>query len=141
MGKIFSREGRRGGTGAALLLFAAAALVLLLVGLLTRLRAPGPVTERRYLVDPVGPVEGPVERFVWKRPEGAVRFYLELREQDGRLLWSESTADTTLPLPATLPLAGNRVYHWKISYTFQDGVSLETGDEAFQVVPPRREER
>ena len=74
-------------------------------------------------------------RFTWKRPRGAAKFYVELFDQDGTLLWSQSTADTTLPLPDRLGLSTNRVYRWRVTYTFADGVSLPTNDESFMLAP------
>lgn len=120
------------GKAAALLLFGAAALLLLVVLVLARLREPGPASERKYLVSPVGPVAH-ADAFVWKRPKGAVRFFVELLDQDGTLLWSQTTRDTTLALPGSAALPPNRVFRWRVTYTFADGVSLPTNDESFQL--------
>jgi hypothetical protein len=129
-----SRNSLHGGTAVALLLAATAALLVALILFLARARPRGPVTGKKYLASPVGTVAG-VDRFVWNRPKGAVRFYLELFEQNGTLLWSQATADTTLALPARLGLSTNRVYRWRVTYTFADGVSLSTNDESFMIPP------
>ncbi|MFH1681032.1 MAG: hypothetical protein ABIH26_10350 [Candidatus Eisenbacteria bacterium] len=123
----------RRGRAAAYLLASAALLLLLAVVLLSKIRAPGPVVEKKYLVSPIGPVHA-ADEFVWKRPRGAERFFLELMDQDGTLLWSQSTRDTTLALPDGLAFSTNRVYRWRVTYTFADGVSLPTNDESFQLL-------
>lgn len=129
--RIASRRGR----AAALLLAGAAVLLVLAVVLLARVRAPGPVVERKYLLSPVGPV-GAADAFVWNRPKGAERFFLEVMDQDGTLLWSQATRDTVLLRPGGLRFSANRIYRWRITYTFTDGVSLPTNDETFQVLSP-----
>jgi hypothetical protein len=129
--RIASHRGR----AAAFLLAGAAVLLVLAVVLLAKVRAPGPVVERKYLLSPVGPV-GAADAFVWNRPRGAERFFLELMDQDGTLLWSQATRDTMLLLPDGLGFSANRVYRWRITYTFADGVSMPTNDETFQVLSP-----
>jgi hypothetical protein len=131
------RRGDRRGKAAALLLFGAAVLLALLIVVLARLRAPGPSVGAKYLVSPVGPVPQ-ADAFVWKRPKGAVKFFFELLDQGGTLLWSQTTRDTTLLLPTDLMLNSNRVYRWRVTYTYADGVSMPTNDESFQVSPPPR---
>ncbi|MBM3320701.1 MAG: hypothetical protein FJY73_08520 [Candidatus Eisenbacteria bacterium] len=129
--RIASRRGR----AAALLLAGAAVLLVLAVVLLARVRAPGPVVGRKYLLSPIGPV-GAADAFVWNRPNGAERFFLEVMDQDGMLLWSQATRDTMLPCPGGLGFSANRIYRWRVTYTFADGVSLPTNDETFQVLSP-----
>lgn len=112
-----------------------AVALLLLIALLLFLRNATPRTAggKRYLLSPSGVMNEPVERFVWRRPEGAQHFQIELFAQDGTILWRENTADTTLALPETIILSSNRVYRWKVTYTFPDGVSLSTNDRAFEI--------
>ncbi|MFH1277233.1 MAG: hypothetical protein ABIK65_02500 [Candidatus Eisenbacteria bacterium] len=123
------------------LLLAAALLAAGLVVALLRLTPPGAPAARRVSIEPSGAVRAPMEFFVWRRLEGAERFRLELTARDGSLLWTATTTDTILQAPRGLEFDPTRIYRWRITSTFADGLTLAADEETFQVLPPPGRDR
>lgn len=118
------------------LLLAAALLAAGVVTALLRLSPPGAPVSRKVTIEPAGAVRAPMGRFVWGRLEGAERFRIELADQGGSLIWTATTADTVLPPPRELEFDANRLYRWRVTTFFADGLSLESDEESFQVLLP-----
>ena len=90
------------------------------------------------LLTPRGVTQG-AETFMWGRIPGADRYRLTLFDADGAVLWRETTSDSLISLPDTLPLAPGKSYLWQVEarvgwdlWEASDLLefSLEGGDEA-----------
>ncbi len=74
-------------------------------------RDPKPVV----LVSPVGstPLRDNIV-LLWRRVEGAADYEIELRDEDGLVLFTVSTSDTALPLPDSISLLRGHSYSWSV---------------------------
>ena len=73
--------------------------------------------------------------FVWRGQPGGPLYRLSLTEASGREVWSGETSDTTLSLPAEVPLDRGRTYFWTVDALGADGRSLTTRTKRFSTVP------
>lgn len=64
-------------------------------------------------VAPLG-VVADVEQLVWSRVASADRYRLTLYDEAGSVLWRETTTDSLLSLPDSVPIEAGRVYLWKV---------------------------
>lgn len=64
-------------------------------------------------IAPIGPARE-VREFVWSRAVDADQYRLTLYDADGSVIWRETTADSLLPPPDSVPLRPGRQYLWKI---------------------------
>ncbi len=80
-------------------------------------------------------VNGEIDRttpsFVWNRDDGS-SYRITVTDEGGRPLWSESTSDTTIVLPATTQLAPGARFFWYVDALRSDGRSITSGINAFR---------
>jgi hypothetical protein len=70
--------------------------------------------------------------FVWHPLPGAT-YRLTLTDDRGGKVWSGSTNDTTIALPAATALLPDRSYNWYVDALLSDGSSASTGVTTFQI--------
>jgi hypothetical protein len=70
-------------------------------------------------------------RFTWHAYEADNYRFLLLGE-DGTPLWTADTHDTSIVLPAEVPLTGGRTYFWRVD-AHADGITASTGTMRLQV--------
>lgn len=70
--------------------------------------------------------------FTWRASGGASSYRLTLTDEDGDVVWSASTADTVLALPADSALAPGGTYFWYVDALLLDGRSLTSGVHEFR---------
>lgn len=73
--------------------------------------------------------------FVWRSQPGKPLYRLSLTEASGRQVWSGETGDTTLAVPAEIPLDRGRSYFWTVDALGADGRSLTTRTKRFSIAP------
>ena len=73
--------------------------------------------------------------FAWVGQTGRPLYRLTLTDGSGRALWTGDTIDTTLVLPASVPLAPGRTYFWNVDALDSAGRSLTTGTRRFSIAP------
>jgi hypothetical protein len=122
---------------------AAAAVLLAIAPTLSRKQEIIPVwTERRVPVDDaakisvIAPEEGAIvdasaTRFSWHSVTGAT-YQLTVTDADGRAVWQNTTADTTLSLPPDVKLDASETYYWNVDALAADGSSTTTGVRSFK---------
>jgi hypothetical protein len=119
-----------------LLGLAAAATLVVGLGIVWQLGRPGspePVRGGESAFALVAPEEGttlrPGVRFVWRSAPGAVSYRFELIDAEGSVVFSHTTADTSVALPLTAPLDS--------SASHQAWVMAILGDGTEERTPPR----
>ena len=92
-----------------------------------------PAAARVEIVSP--PANGELDTgsrtFTWKR-DGSSAYNLTVTDESGRTLWSASTSDTTLTLPADVRLARDTRFFWYVDALRSDGRSITSGVNAFR---------
>jgi anti-sigma factor RsiW len=73
--------------------------------------------------------------FVWRAQNGGPLYRLSLTEASGRQMWSGETTDTTLSMPADVPLDRGQAYFWTVDALGADGRSLTTRSKRFSIAP------
>lgn len=73
--------------------------------------------------------------FVWRSQPGSPLYRLSLAEASGRQVWSGEATDTTLSVPAEVPLDRGRTYFWTVDALGADGRSLTTRTKRFSIAP------
>lgn len=115
---------------------ATAASVLLVAGAaalwttLSRDGARGPVyrsgAPRVTLVSPAAGQEVTLPAsFAWQELPGAIRYELELLDSVGSRTYSDSSSDTALSIPGTVPV-GPGEYRWFVTAVFEDGTEIRS---------------
>lgn len=104
------------------------------------LRNGAPPDEPAATVTVVAPAaDGPVAPdgvvFVWRRVAHDAFYRLTLTDQGGDVLWTESTADTVLPLPPSVTLERNHFYLWYVDVLLPDARSATSGVQRFSTAP------
>jgi hypothetical protein len=69
--------------------------------------------------------------FVWAPAAPGSSYRLTLTDSAGAPVWSTSTMDTVLALPATTQLARGRRYHWYVDALVGDGHTMTSGVRSF----------
>jgi len=97
-------------------------------------------SESALTIPVVAPREGEVVPnrpivFVWRAQSKRPLYRLSLTEASGRQLWSGETTDTTLSLPAEVPLDRGQTYFWTVDALAADGRSLTTRSQRFSIAP------
>lgn len=132
-----------------LLLAAAASVVLLVAVPLIRhggenQPGPGAVLHRSFPtagapVETVAPLNdaevqgGTPLRFVWRNEEEGSTFRLTLLDEEGNLVWSTNTGDTTVAVPEEIRLDRGGVYFWYVDALSPDGRSATSGPRSFRL--------
>jgi hypothetical protein len=73
--------------------------------------------------------------FVWRAQNGGPLYRLSLTEASGRQMWSGETTDTTLSMPAEVPVVGGQTYFWSVDALGADGRSLTSRSKRFSIAP------
>ena len=94
--------------------------------------APAPSGEIE-VVAPTDTIAAASARFTW-RPARADVYRLTLSADDGAPLWTGETTDTTLALPADVPLRAGARYFWHVD-GIADGIAVSTGARLLHVRP------
>lgn len=124
------------------LVAAAAAFLLLAVPTLrfTPSRIQQPVTRSDatspslIAYGPAGDVKTGELRFVWGAANDAVSYRFTLSQTNGETVWSVSTLDTTIVLPASVILPIGVQYYWVADGLLRDGHTRSTGLHEFGLV-------
>jgi hypothetical protein len=90
---------------------------------------PGPV-----LLAPLGAVTAPPE-LAWEPVAGAQRYRLELLDAEGEIVWTATTAGTSVPWPAAVPRRPGR-YYWRVIAELERGGTVASALEDFDVAGP-----
>lgn len=69
--------------------------------------------------------------FVWAPAGPASSYRLTLTDSAGAPVWSVSTTDTVVALPAATTLASGRRYHWYVDAVTGDGRTVTSGVRSF----------
>lgn len=72
--------------------------------------------------------------FVWRPPLPGASYRFVLTDEQGGMIWTGATNDTTVTLPASTLLRQDQRYHWFVDAVLPDGSSATTGITSFQVV-------
>jgi hypothetical protein len=89
------------------------------------------------LVAPVTDVApADARHFVWHPVPEAVRYAFELVDADGTLVYQTTTADTTVALPATVPLRAAVDYRWLVRATDAAATPRATAVRVLRVQAP-----
>lgn len=75
-------------------------------------------------------------RFAWHPVPAATRYAFELVDADGNLLYQASTADTTVVLPATVPLRPAVDYRWLVRATDAAATPVATAVRRLSIQAP-----
>lgn len=84
---------------------------------------------------PNAPIAPDSVQFAWRGAAAAVSYRLTLTDEQGDLLWSTQTTDTTVALPGSVPLTNGRAYYWYVDALLPDARSTTTGAHEFRVRP------
>ncbi len=122
---------------------AAAALLLLLPGQATRpdgtaRRGPGTEGVRQFAaVTPVEgtPVFGDSLVFRWRSEGAEVHYVLTVTDENGDVVWTEATQDTSLVPPRGASFTSGNRYFWWVDALLDDARSSTTGIREFTIRP------
>jgi hypothetical protein len=97
-------------------------------------------SESALTIAVVAPRDGEVVQgrpivFVWRAQNGGPLYRLSLTEASGRQMWSGETTDTTLSMPAEVPVVRGQTYFWSVDALGADGRSLTTRSKRFSIAP------
>ncbi len=92
-------------------------------------------TERFEAVSPINGTEMSRDSLVFRwRSEGAQAHYvMTLTDENGDVLWTTGTSDTTLGLPRDVGLASGQTYFWYVDALLEGARSSTTGVQEFLV--------
>jgi hypothetical protein len=96
----------------------------------------GPEAPSVLQLDAVRPADGSTlgdSGFAWHAIENAVTYRLTITDEAGDEMWSQTTSDTSLLLPAGARLAPGRTYFWYVDALRSDGASATSGVRRFQI--------
>ncbi|HEX6432812.1 MAG TPA: hypothetical protein VFZ87_01150, partial [Gemmatimonadales bacterium] len=119
--------------------------------LLSRQSPTGPPSELRgaeqEVTQPALRVVGPLRgssvnpatlRFIWLSLEPNALYQVTLSAKDGKMLWTERTADTVAAPPDDVrrQLERGQQYFWRVDALLTNLRSVTSSDQRFQVSPP-----
>ena len=78
-----------------------------------------------------GEIDETTPAFTWNKDDGS-SYRITVTDEGGRPLWSESTGDTSVVLPATTRLARNARFFWYVDALRPDGRSVTSGINVFR---------
>lgn len=96
-------------------------------------RATTPVTGALGVYGPIGEVSGRGLRFVWSPIVGAVSYRLVVTDASSRPVWSTTSPDTVVALPANVGLHTGESYFWIVDGLASNGITHSTGVREFRV--------
>jgi predicted anti-sigma-YlaC factor YlaD len=124
---------------------AAAAAIIWVAGPMARddaerIRGDSGATERTAdVVQVIAPAEGALDagmpRFVWHTAGADVQYTLTLTDEAGSVVWTTSTQDTALTLPASVRLERDRRYFWYVDALLDSGETATSGVLRFETAP------
>jgi hypothetical protein len=82
---------------------------------------------------PSGEVRRNGLRFVWSPLAGGISYKILLVDANSRPVWSATAPDTSIALPATVPLRAGETYLWAVDALASDGTTHSTGLREFRV--------
>jgi hypothetical protein len=83
---------------------------------------------------PIGEVSRPPSRFAWGPLQGALSYHITITTIAGASVWSGSSTDTTIVLPAGVTLVPGQRYLWAVDAVTSEGTSHSTGLREFGIV-------
>jgi len=86
------------------------------------------VAPRSGMTVPAGGID-----FVWRRAPEILEYTITVQDVDGRVVWSRSTADTTVRLPDSVTVSRGSVLHWYVDGLQADGRAIGTGRQQVTV--------
>ena len=95
--------------------------------------APVTTTVSPRAVAPSGRTETP-RTFVWTSVPAAYRYHVRVFTADGAVLWERATTDTTLVMPASIPLGSRQSYFWKVEAF--SGFERRASSETIEFITP-----
>ena len=84
---------------------------------------------------PIGSVSAARLHFVWASAPQAASYRFTLRRDGATPIWSQSTVDTTLTPPASVPFRIGEQYSWLVDAVLIDGTTISTTTREFRIVP------
>jgi hypothetical protein len=82
---------------------------------------------------PSGDVSGKRLEFVWSPVTGAASYRITVSRADATPLWSRTTTDTVVTLPASVVLQQGQTHLWVTDALLLDGTTRSTGLREFRV--------
>lgn len=74
-------------------------------------------------------------RFVWRSAGPAASYTFTLQEDDGRMVWTSTTTDTSAAVPDSVKLTPGRTWFWLVDALLPDGRSASTGVQRVRTRP------
>ena len=137
----YARERRR--TWPLVGVAAAAAAIIIVAGINVKRDTSRPVLRESAVTSAVAPVTltprglvGTVTRLVWSHVPGAERYRVRLHQQDGMLLWTADTPDTSLALPDSVRLSPGPRYRWRVEAQTEWRRWVASDLTSFELSPP-----
>jgi hypothetical protein len=104
-----------------------------------RVRTPAPATlpdDASPRIVALSPAEGDTVRvgrpvLLWSSVAGEPTYRLTMTDASGQPVWSSTTSDTTVTLPANVSLQPRRTYYWYVDALRADGRAVSTGVRRF----------
>ena len=124
--------------------FALAASIVLVAGLgyysLARSRADDDLvrdgTGDIQLVSPITETTVRFDSLVWRSVTGATGYAVDVRREDGTLLTSGATADTTFVLPDSVRVDRGTDVYWGVTARLSDGSELRSATRRIRIATP-----
>jgi anti-sigma factor RsiW len=96
-------------------------------------RAMTPVSGALGVYGPIGEVSSRGLRFLWSPIVGGVSYRLVVTDASSHPVWSTTSADTTVALPANVDLRAGERYFWIVDGLASNGITHSTGVREFRV--------
>lgn len=80
-----------------------------------------------------GAVVASTDSFVWRAASGDAEYRFTIMDGTGGIVWSKSTGDTSVTLPADLRLTHGSEYFWSVDALLADGHSATTRVHHFSI--------
>ena len=124
--------------------FALAASLVLVAGLgyytLARSRVDGDLTRDGtgdvQLVSPLAETNARFDSLAWRPVPDATGYAVEVRREDGTLLTSGTTSDTTFVLPESARIERGAVVYWGVTARLADGTELRSATRRIRIATP-----
>ena len=124
---------------AAAVMLAAAAIAIVAVPSIRRSFMPdrdvmrdGNTASSIRVYGPIGEVKAP-SRFVWGSLPGVLSYHITITTDVGANVWSGSSTDTTIVLPAGITLVQGQRYLWAVDAVTSEGITRSTGLREFGI--------